>query len=534
MPENSYPNSGSDQPPKPFASPDPEVKYATPAAEEIAIERESLSLGGKLAWLTIVLVATAMIATTAFFRSSEETRTEATESDLFPVQLQGRTIVGQKGFLGGSGSSSEKSDASTQGASSDSTKKPTGPPVPPQLNAGTYEQRLCYVILVSESNGPDAAAAKLAELDEAAKNADFQFSETQTQLRDIVGRLIENHQQGDFDGSALSDEERELLKEKLGWIGELALVPEGTRNTETRKELLADASWSLGIMLTFMVIVGLTLMTGLVIAAAMVVFFATKKLSTQFATHGTSVNIYVETFAIWLVLFFAGPQLTVLAIQSAGVEITGGLNMAISVGFFFGSLVVLAYPVLRGIKFSQVRRDIGWTAKGGGFMDLLVSPLNYIAGTPLMFLGLICVVLLTIVASLFASPKPFGTGVAAGHPIQEMIASGSWFSIGYVVIMACVAAPIVEETMFRGVLYRHLRELSGSWATWVSVAFSAVFNGLIFAAIHPQGFVAIPLLTALAINFSLAREWRDSLIAPVIMHSINNSMVTVFMLIMMS
>ena len=148
--------------------------------------------------------------------------------------------------------------------------------------------------------------------------------------------------------------------------------------------------------------------------------------------------------------------------------------------------------------------------------------------------GLFCVLIITVIVSLFAAEKPFGTSVAAGHPIQEVIAGGQWIGIAYVVLMACIAAPIVEETMFRGVLYRHLRELSGNWARWSSVIFSAVFNGFIFAAIHPQGFIAIPLLTALAINFSLAREWRDSLIAPIIMHGINNSAVTALMLLMMS
>ena len=129
--------------------------------------------------------------------------------------------------------------------------------------------------------------------------------------------------------------------------------------------------------------------------------------------------------------------------------------------------------------------------------------------------------------------KEFGTSVAAGHPIQEMIASGSGFAIFYVVLMACIAAPIVEETMFRGVLYRHLRELTGGKARWMSVAFSAVFNGVIFAAIHPQGVLAIPLLTALAVSFSLAREWRDSLVAPMVMHAINNGAITTLMVCMM-
>ncbi len=539
MPENSHPDSDLSNA-KPFAAPSVPVDYDnSESSVENEIERESLSIGGKLAWLVVAVVVVLMIASTALFRSGEEARTEANASDLFPVQLQGRTVVGQKGFLSGMGGSSSddevKSDEEEENEEEDDEKKSpaSGPPVPEQLNDGTYEQRLCYVILVAESNGPDEAAEKLSELDKAASEADFEFNEDQTKLREIVGKLIESQQDGDFDATPLSDTDRDFIKEKLGWIGEIALVPEGTRNVKTRKQLLSEASWSMGLMMTFMVLAFLTLMFGVVLAAVFSVLFATTKLKPKFLTRGKSVNIYIETFALWLVFFFGGPELTSLAMNLAAIEMTPTLGMIVSMGFFFGSLIVLIYPVIRGISFRQMCHDIGWKAKGG-LVDVAVSPVNYIAGTPLMVLGLICVLILTLVASLMAEPKPFGTGIAAGHPIQNIIAEGQWLNIAYVVLMACVAAPIVEETMFRGVLYRHLRELSGDWSRWGSVIFSALFNGLIFAAIHPQGYVAIPLLTALAINFSLVREWRDSLIAPIIMHGINNGSVTLFMLLLMS
>lgn len=511
MTQPTFPDQPNQNENRPFTAPNSNAELTDD--RDLGMPRESLSLGGKLAWVLVAAVALAMISTTALFRSSEESRTVATESDLFPIQLQARTIVGQKGWSGGSES---------------------GAAVPESLNDGTYEQRLCFVILINESIGAEEAARKLEQLDDAAEEAEFEASEDQIRLRGIIGKLVESYGSDDYVASEVSDDDRQFVKDRLGWIGQLGLVPEGTADSETRSDLLGDATQSMGVMFGFIVLVGLTLMSGFVIAVVLIVLFATRKLQTEFKTHGKSVNIYIETFAIWLLLFFVGPTVTAIAIQACGIEITEGLNMGISIGFFFGSLVVLAYPVVRGLKFSQVMSDIGWKAKWGGVADFFISPFSYVAGTPLMFVGLMCVLVLTLFAGLFAGPKEFGTSVAAGHPIQETIASGSWINIGYVVLMACIAAPLVEETMFRGVLYRHLRELSGSWATWGSVIFASIFNGLIFAAIHPQGFVAIPLLTALAINFSLAREWRDSLVAPIIMHSINNSMVTILMLVMMS
>ena len=79
--------------------------------------------------------------------------------------------------------------------------------------------------------------------------------------------------------------------------------------------------------------------------------------------------------------------------------------------------------------------------------------------------------------------------------------------------------------MFRGVLYRHLREGTRGLG-WVSSAFiSAVGVSFIFAAIHPQGLLTVPALMGLAFGFTLIREWRGTLIPSMIAHGINNGVV---------
>lgn len=493
------------------------------------IDRESLSTGGRVAWLVIAAVVSFMVISTALYRSGEESRTEASESDLFPVQLEARAHIGQRNFFGGT--QRAKDSDSEEGAERGEDKSPYQTPIPETLNDGTYEQRLCYVLLVSETEGPQEAAEKLTALDEAAAGAEFELNEAQGRLRSIVGQLIQSFRRGDFDAASVTEEDRDFLKEKLGWIGELGLVPAGTRNAETRKELLADASWSMGLMMASVLGMLLMMMAGVVLAAILAVLFATGKLRAKFFTRAQSLNIYIETFAIWLVVFFGGPQVIGYLFHAIDYEPSTSVSLGVQVGFFFGSLIVLVYPWLRGIPLRQICDDIGWKIKGS-FVDFLIAPMQYVAGAPLMFAGLMCVLALTLIVSIFSGPKPFGTSIAAGHPIQEIVTNGQWWNMLYIVLMACIAAPIVEETMFRGVLYRHLRELSRDWARWGSVIFSAIFNGLIFAAIHPQGFIAIPLLTMLAVNFSLAREWRDSLLAPVLMHAINNGTVTCFMFLM--
>jgi membrane protease YdiL (CAAX protease family) len=63
------------------------------------------------------------------------------------------------------------------------------------------------------------------------------------------------------------------------------------------------------------------------------------------------------------------------------------------------------------------------------------------------------------------------------------------------------------------------------WATPIAIVLSALISSVIFAAIHPQGFVFIPPLAGLAIGFCVARELRGSLVAPMVAHGFSNALV---------
>ena len=78
--------------------------------------------------------------------------------------------------------------------------------------------------------------------------------------------------------------------------------------------------------------------------------------------------------------------------------------------------------------------------------------------------------------------------------------------------------------MFRGVLYRHLRSATGHLGTGLSILVSGTLNGFLFAAIHPQGWVAIPALMSLAWAFILVREWRGTLVPSMVVHGISNGL----------
>jgi membrane protease YdiL (CAAX protease family) len=50
---------------------------------------------------------------------------------------------------------------------------------------------------------------------------------------------------------------------------------------------------------------------------------------------------------------------------------------------------------------------------------------------------------------------------------------------------------------------------------------------LIFAAIHPQGWVAIPALMSLSCGFTLVREWRGTLLPGMVAHGLHNGLLLI-------
>jgi membrane protease YdiL (CAAX protease family) len=119
--------------------------------------------------------------------------------------------------------------------------------------------------------------------------------------------------------------------------------------------------------------------------------------------------------------------------------------------------------------------------------------------------------------------NPFASDPTMAHPLVEQFASSSVQDLIPMLLLACVMAPIMEETMFRGLLYRHLRDATRGWKL-AGLVFSALVVNVIFAAIHPQGVFAIPTLASLACGFVLAREWRGTLIPCIIAHGVNNTL----------
>ena len=95
---------------------------------------------------------------------------------------------------------------------------------------------------------------------------------------------------------------------------------------------------------------------------------------------------------------------------------------------------------------------------------------------------------------------------------------GSTLNLVLVVIVITVLAPVGEEILFRGYIFRALRN-------WRGVAPAAIMTGLIFGAVHigssPIGY-ALPL-AVFGFGLCLLYHWTGSLYPCIALHALNNA-----------
>ena len=276
------------------------------------------------------------------------------------------------------------------------------------------------------------------------------------------------------------------------------------------RRIQESALVTVAILFTFvggMIVIGGLGFIGLVVLVVMV---ASGNLSWR-VSPSTSHAVYAETFAIWLVGF----SLAGLAAAAVAPE---GFRFAAAFLVFLGSLIVLVWPVLRGVPWSQVRADIGLTRFS--MLDIPCGFATYAMSLPFLGAGVIISFLLQLVVT------EAGVDVAPpSHPAQDAMSGANGMLVVQLFLVAVVAAPLVEEILFRGVLYAHLRGATRTWQRFFSIAFAAVVSAAVFAIIHPQGPIFAPVLAGLAVGFCIGREWRGSIYASIVAHAVNNAIV---------
>jgi membrane protease YdiL (CAAX protease family) len=305
--------------------------------------------------------------------------------------------------------------------------------------------------------------------------------------------------------SAALQPQQRLSIAAYGWLGQLALTQDLPDSSPERRILLNSALRTAMVMALFVIVSLAALGAGLILLTVTIVLQLRGRLRHRFAAPENPEIPLLEGFAIYLTGFGVVPFL--LRQFSPDSRLVAAVLQILAV------IVGALWPRFRGLDWNTYRKAIGWHRGQGFFREVGAGILGYIAGLPLLMIGFIIV----SVIARYAGSMPM-------HPIIYEMSRGPWFQLFWI-LMACVWAPIVEETMFRGALFGYLRR----HAPW---AVSGILTAFVFAAVHPQGWIGIPLLATIGFILSAVREWRGSIIASMSAHALNNA-TAVLMLVLL-
>jgi len=375
------------------------------------------------------------------------------------------------------------------------------------LKEGEFADRLGYAVLIGYF---DSWRAGIDRAEEVALPADA-VDEARA-LRDGVIKAMEKREElaagGDEEGQGALNA-AEPLRPTLGYLTDVLGPDAVAKASSAILGLVGAIAWYVAAFLV-----------GLVVLVVLLVLNVQGKVrpALEPTASANTMLLLGETFVLWIISFLALNVLSIAVIAPAVAGFGESASLLVSLAVMLGSLTVLVYPTLRGVSGRELRRAIGLHAGRGVLREVGHGILCYLSAVPLLAAGLVVFAILSAIARMLEGPTP-----PPSHPAVEMLGGAGGMRLFLLYMLASVAAPIVEETMFRGVLYGHLRAAVMPRIRVGSMIVAALASSVVFAIIHPQGVLFVPALGGLAVAFCLFREMRGSLIAPMVAHGINNA-----------
>lgn len=165
-----------------------------------------------------------------------------------------------------------------------------------------------------------------------------------------------------------------------------------------------------------------------------------------------------------------------------------GVQFATALGFL---LVPMAISARRGAGGAEILRRLGWRPFRPSAFKWMAAAI----GAYLLFA--------TFYSLLIVEPK------------QKDIAEG-FGAVPVQVLLIVIAAPVSEETCFRGMLYGGLRERLPKIP-------AALIGGLVFGGLHAlTGITAVPPLIVFGFLLCLLYEKTGSIVPGIMLHMLNN------------
>jgi membrane protease YdiL (CAAX protease family) len=469
-------------------------------------------------WFVILLITSAL-ASAAYLVSLNTEDSGTQTANLLQVNLEVK--LGLAGLIFSDIDAKKKSDSED---SDEEDSEDLATTEFSSIKSGTVTERFCRISLIGEEEGPEKAVSAIQKIRQLAEAEGYQYSANEKELESILKRIYAEFENDKYDLKSISHDDRQKVIDELGFAGKLILYPKKTPFENERSDIISSAKFTLYCVTVLGIVI---LLAGALSFISWVIFIIMANAGNIKSTTPKDTGngqVYLETFTFWMLAFIVFQVFAGLLLRIGVPSLIASMSIMLS-------LSVLIWPIIRGINFRQMLDDIGLRFVNP-VREIFFGFVCYLMTLPGLILGIVTLGVVMTAISSGHDGSGFEADKTPGHPIINEFASGRIMTIITAIIMAAIIAPLTEEIIFRGLLYRHLRDLSASLRITISILLACAVNSLIFVSIHPQGWVGLFVLMPLSIGFSLAREWRNHLLAPMTMHAINNGSLTLVMLML--
>lgn len=216
-----------------------------------------------------------------------------------------------------------------------------------------------------------------------------------------------------------------------------------------------------------------------------------------------------------VVALSAAATVVLAAVIGLGLRLAGddpGTFLRAHAVAYSAAVGIVIYGVVLLIIYLGVvrRRGLTWAAVGfhrPPLMALILSPLVVLGQ-----LGAAAIMNLLVQSLTGGFENPQISSISGGQGF-------SWLNFGLMLVVAGVVAPVVEETLFRGLLFGWLRSRLPLFA-------AVLLSAAIFAAAHVIP-VLLPALFAVGVILAIAYELSGSLWVSILLHAMQNTFAVV-------
>jgi membrane protease YdiL (CAAX protease family) len=384
------------------------------------------------------------------------------------------------------------------------------------------EDHLRLAIATAELEGGEAGLERLENFRASLEDGTWRSipAEGEATLRadaEALEKIFALPKGGGADAGGLLPEGFEARHGYFGRIAKSWGLPD---DSPQRRALLGNGGPILAILVVFGMVVVVVVLGGFAMGIVALVMLASGRIRWRFVPPTPGGSVFVETAAVFFTGFLGMQILAGVIKSSAGIDEATATRLTLMAQWLL--VPIIAWPVVRGMPWGAWRRAVGLHSGEGVFKEIACGILGYFAGVPLMLAAFLVSVFALMVKGLMSGAGGSGGPVETPeNPIVDIVMQGGlmpWLLFA----LAAFWAPLVEEVVFRGALYRHLR---GRFGGAIGVVVSAAVTAVVFGIAHGYEWMLLAPVITLGFNFALMREWRGSLIAPIFAHFMHNATV---------